>query len=110
LFSKETELSFLLENTQTSEIEATIRRLGRKVLVCRADVSQPQQVAKMFEDAVKHFGRIDIVCANAAFSIRSAIVDSEWKNNLRTIEVTQFGVFHTCQAAARQMLLQTKQV
>lgn len=28
----------------------------------------------------------------------------QWDHVLRTIEVTQFGVFHTCQAAARHMV------
>jgi glucose 1-dehydrogenase len=55
---------------------------------------------------VAHFGKIDAVVANAAFSIRERVVDAQWEHVLRTLEVTQFGVFHTCQAAARQMVRQ----
>ena len=44
--------------------------------------------------------------ANAAVSIREPVVEAKWENMMRTFEVTQFGVFHTCQLAAQQMLKQ----
>jgi glucose 1-dehydrogenase len=78
--------------------------LGSQALPVYADVSQREQVADLFGTALAHFGRIDIVVANAALSIRELVIDAEWANVLRTIEVTQFGVFHTCQAAAQHMV------
>jgi glucose 1-dehydrogenase len=84
------------------EIEA----LGCRALAYDADVSERTQVAALFAAGVAHFGRIDIVVANAAMSIREIVIEARWEHALRTIEVTQFGVFHTCQAAARQMVRQ----
>jgi len=84
------------------EVEA----LGGRALAYDADVSDRAQVAALFEAGVASFGQIDVVVANAAFSIRERVVDAEWEHVLRTLEVTQFGVFHTCQAAARQMVRQ----
>jgi glucose 1-dehydrogenase len=84
------------------EVEA----LGRRTLAYDADVSDREQVAALFAAGVGHFGQIDIVVANAAFSIREPVVEARWEHILRTIEITQFGVFHTCQAAAQQMLRQ----
>ncbi len=83
---------------------AAIEALGRRALVAYADVSDRAQVAALFAAAVAHFGQIDIVVANAATSIREPVVTARWEGVLRTIEVTQFGVFHTCQAAAQQMV------
>jgi glucose 1-dehydrogenase len=83
---------------------AAIEALGRRALVAYADVSDRAQVAALVAAAVAHFGRIDIVVANAATSIREPVVTARWEGVLRTIEVTQFGVFHTCQAAAQQMV------
>jgi glucose 1-dehydrogenase len=80
--------------------------LGRRALAYDADVSDRAQVAALFAAGAGHFGHIDIVVANAAFSIRQPVVEARWEDVLRTIEVTQFGVFHTCQAAARQMIAQ----
>jgi glucose 1-dehydrogenase len=84
------------------EIEA----LGRRALAFNADVSNREQIAQLFAAGVAHFGRIDIVVANAAYSDREPVVAAQWEGVLRTLEVTQFGVFHTCQAAAQQMVAQ----
>ena len=84
------------------EVEA----LGRQALAYDADVSDHDQVAALFAAGVAHFGRIDVVVANAAFSIREPMIEAQWPHVLRTLEVTQFGVFHTCQAAAQQMVKQ----
>jgi glucose 1-dehydrogenase len=85
---------------------AEAEALGRRALAFDADISDREQVAALFAAGAAHFGRIDIVVANAAFSIREPVVEARWEHVLRTIEVTQFGVFHTCQAAARRMLEQ----
>jgi glucose 1-dehydrogenase len=74
-----------------------IEALGCQVLV---------YVAAMFAAGVAHFGHIDIVVANAAMTIRELVVEAKWENVLRTLEVTQFGVFHTCQMAAQQLITQ----
>jgi len=83
-----------------------IEARGRNALVHLADVSDREQVAAMFAAGVEHFGHIDVVVANAAMSIREPVIEARWEHVLRTIEVTQFGVYHTCQAAARQMVAQ----
>ncbi len=84
------------------EVEA----LGRRALAYDADISDRGQVAALFAAGAAHFGHIDVVVANAAFSIRELVIEARWEHALRTIEVTQFGVFHTCQAAAQQMVKQ----
>lgn len=88
----------------SAETAHMIEALGRQVFPYYADVADPQQVTAMFEAAIHHFGRLDIVVANAAMSIREPVIEAEWEHARRTIEVTQFGVWHTCQAAARHMV------
>lgn len=89
-----------------TETAQAVESLGRRALIHHADVSNREQVAQMFAAAVAHFGHIDIVVANAAITIRELVVEALWENVLRTLEVTQFGVFHTCQRAAQQMVAQ----
>lgn len=83
---------------------AEVEALGRRALALYGDVADRNAVERMVAAAVEHFGRIDIVVANAALSIRELVVEAQWEHVLRTVEVTQFGVFHTCQAAARHMV------
>lgn len=85
---------------------AAIEALGRRALAHYADVSDRAQVAALFAAGVQHFGRIDIVVANAAISIREPVISARWEHVYRTLEVAQFGVYHTCQAAAQQMVAQ----
>ncbi len=86
----------------TQEIEA----LGRRALACPGDVADSAQVASMTDAAVAHFGRLDIAVANAARSIRKPFVELTWEEAWATFSVTLFGVWHTCQAAARHMVRQ----
>lgn len=88
---------------------AAVEGMGRQALVYYADVSDRDQVTAMFAAGVAHFGRIDIVVANAAMTIREWVIEAKWEHVLRTLEVSQFGVFHTCQMAARQMVSQANQ-
>ena len=83
-----------------------IRRGGRRALVWQADVADRDAVARMFTATVEQLGGIDIAVANAYLSIRAPVIEAEWENVLRTLQVSQFGVFHTCQMAAQQMVRQ----
>jgi glucose 1-dehydrogenase len=62
----------------------------------------------MVAGAVEARGRLDIVVANAALTIRESVVEAAWENVQRVSQVSQFGVFHTCQLAARQMVAQAE--
>lgn len=86
-----------------------VEALGRRALVCYADVSDRDQMMTMFTTGVEHFGYIDVVVANAALTIRELVVKAHWEHVLRTLEVSQFGVFHACQLAAQQMIAQQTQ-
>jgi glucose 1-dehydrogenase len=94
------------DNPDALETAHLVRELGRQAHVCYADVAVPEQVEAAVTAAVNTFARLDIAVANAAFSIRELVAESHWPHVERTIAVTQFGVFHTCRAAARQMIAQ----
>ena len=82
--------------------------MGRQALVQQADVADRDAMTAMFAAAQQEFGHIDVVVANAAYSVREPVVNAAWEGVLRTLEVTQFGVFHACQLAAQQMVQQGK--
>lgn len=47
------------------KVVAEIKSLGSDAIAVQADVTQVKQTTKLFQEAVKHFGHIDIVCSNA---------------------------------------------
>ncbi len=86
------------------ETVAEIEALGQSALAHYGDISNREAVAGFFTAALDRFGQVDIVVANAAYSVREQVVEAHWEDVQRTIEITQFGVFHTCQAAAQHMV------
>jgi tetrahydroxynaphthalene reductase len=42
-----------------------IKSLGSDAIALKADVSQVKQTVQLFDEAVKHFGQLDIVCSNS---------------------------------------------
>ncbi|RIK39792.1 MAG: NAD(P)-dependent oxidoreductase [Chloroflexi bacterium] len=91
---------------EAESVAAEIEALGGSALLWQADVADRSAVAAMIAGAVEHFGKLDVAVANAAMSIREPVVEADWEHVQQTINVTQFGVFHTCQLAAQQMVQQ----
>lgn len=42
-----------------------IKSFGSDAIALKADVSQVPQTIRLFDEAVKHFGHLDIVCSNS---------------------------------------------
>lgn len=82
-----------------------IEGAGGKALFIPADVSEVTQVRRMFEEARRHFGRIDVLVNNAgvpgAFSLLVDMPDETWH---KTITVHLNGTFYCLREAARLML------
>lgn len=95
-------------NYKTSRREAfslsrTIQKMGRRTLVIRADVTKPKEVLKIFKQADKKFGGVDILVNNVGnFIIKSIYHTSynEWKD---IIETNLTSVFLCSQAALPKM-------
>lgn len=89
---------------EAEDVASAIEEMGQRALVWQTDVADRDAVAGMYAAAEEEFGHIDVAVANAALSIREPVIEAKWENVLRTIEVSQFGVFHTCQMAAQHMV------
>ncbi|MCK5154958.1 MAG: glucose 1-dehydrogenase [Spirochaetales bacterium] len=81
-----------------------IEKMGRRVLLCRADISISSEVDMMVETAIKEFGKIDILINNAGIAIWKPffeVSESVWD---RTLNVNLKGAFLCSQAVARTMV------
>lgn len=94
---------------EARETIAAIERLGKQAAYWQADVGDREALTRIFDGLMQRYGRLDICVANAGISIPEPVLEADWGNVLRTIQVTQFGAFHTCQLAARQMARQATQ-
>ena len=81
-------------------------RVGAQAMAFQADVSQREEVDAMIDATLDRFGRLDIVVANAARSVRAPFLDLTAEDVQKTWDVTLWHVFHVCQAGARVMVKQ----
>jgi 3-oxoacyl-[acyl-carrier protein] reductase len=78
-------------------------RLGAEVIPYRADVSRTAAVDRMFDKALRHFGSVDILVANAAIWKQAAIETMTERQWDETINVNLKSIYACCRAAARAM-------
>jgi NAD(P)-dependent dehydrogenase (short-subunit alcohol dehydrogenase family) len=96
-------------HTSAAQAEALAQRItaaGGQAATLQADITHPQEVARLMEQAVAQFGRIDVLINNAARQTLASLLDmdpAEWDAMIMT---NLRGVFLCTQAAARQMIAQ----
>lgn len=81
--------------------EALAARIGG--IAVRADVSQKQEVAEMFDRAEAAFGGLDIVVNNAGVALMKALADFSDEEFERVFAVNTRGAFYCCREAARRL-------
>ena len=87
-------------------LEEDIRKLGGKALILQTDVTQRDQVERMVQGVIKHWGRLDILISNAGEYIRGPIVDLDPAELQRSLDVNYFGGVYCVKAVLPQMLAQ----
>ncbi len=94
----------VLVDLDREQVEASAEGLGERALGLAADVTDQASVEGAIEAAVKRFGKVDVVVANAGIArvgaIRS-IATEDWE---RVVEVNLFGVWRTVRAGMEQVV------
>jgi NAD(P)-dependent dehydrogenase (short-subunit alcohol dehydrogenase family) len=82
---------------QMEELEgvaAEIRKLGRRSIAVKVDVTDEAEVARMAEAATKEFGRVDILCNNAGGGVGGGPVIQQTLDSWnRTVAINLTGTF-----------------
>jgi 2-keto-3-deoxy-L-fuconate dehydrogenase len=87
-------------------IAALFRATGGRVQAVVTDVTRSAEVRHAVEAAVSHFGRLDILFANAGIGYSGAIVDATDDDWDEVMAVNAKGVFLCARESIRQMLAQ----
>ena len=81
---------------------------GVETLAIRCDITDTENVEKAVDEALDHFGRIDILINNAgtgAVAPAEDITDEQFKNEL---EIDLFGTFKVARAVAKKAMIPAK--
>jgi len=93
---------------EAKQVEKEIKKLGRKSLSVKTDVTSKKEVDDLINKTIEKFGSIDIMVSNAGVSSMEYVVDmpeEKWDFNM---DVNLKGTFLVTQAAAKQMIKQQK--
>ena len=84
-----------------------IEKLGRRAVPISADLTQVSEIKRLFDDAAKHFGRLDILINSAANFLPASIISTTeeiWNASLDSNLKAPF----FCAQAATPLLRRTK--
>ena len=82
---------------------AEIEKLGRRAVPVVCDVSEPEQLARMFERVDQEFGRLDFLANIAGEGLMSDPLDLTPDQLAQVFRNLVIGRFYACQEAARRM-------
>ena len=94
------------DESSIHDVAEELRGVGRKVLAAMADVSDEEQVRRMFARAKDEFGKLDICVHNAGIMGISGLADLSEEVWDRVLAVNTKGVYLCCKAAAEIMMEQ----
>lgn len=99
-------LNYYSLDEAAEEAADRIRRLGRKALLYRVDVSDQSAVEAMVDDIARQLGRLDVFVSSAVYSDREPFTTADMAGFRRTIDVSMWGAFYSLRAWANQILRQ----
>lgn len=81
-----------------AQLEVLYARYGDRVLPLQLDVTDEGQAAAVVEEAVRHFGRVDVVVNNAGYGQLGPFEENDAEAAERQFATNVFGIFHVCRA------------
>jgi NAD(P)-dependent dehydrogenase (short-subunit alcohol dehydrogenase family) len=97
-------IAYLNEHEDAKDTARLVEQAGRRAVLVAGDLADPQHCAHVVDQAMREFGRIDVLVNNAAYQMThetlEEITDDEWEH---TFNVNMHAMFRLCKAAVPHM-------
>jgi 3-oxoacyl-[acyl-carrier protein] reductase len=91
---------------QVEELLATIKAAGGDAIAVQADISREDEAKKLIEEAVKQFGRLDVLVNNAGITKDNLLMRMSEAEFSSVVDTNLKGTFYCTKHAATVMLKQ----
>jgi 3-oxoacyl-[acyl-carrier protein] reductase len=85
------------------QVVDSIQQAGGEAIALQADVSKGAAVKALFDAAIAHYGRIDVLVNNAGIMINKLIKDTTDEDFTRQFDINVKGTFNTMREAATRL-------
>ncbi|AWG20754.1 3-ketoacyl-ACP reductase [Flavobacterium faecale] len=85
------------------EVAKNISDKGGNAVIIQADVSKASEAAQLFDQAMDHFGQVDILINNAGIMMNSLIKDVSDEDFTKMFDVNVKGVFNMLKQASTKL-------
>ena len=99
-------IDYISNEQATDDLERQIAALGDKAIGVEADVSKVADLERLIAEAVKAFGRIDVMVNNAGVETRTSVLDTTESQYEKVLDINLKSAFFGTQIAAKQMIAQ----
>jgi 3-oxoacyl-[acyl-carrier protein] reductase len=97
-------INYSRDKKSADEAVESILNKGVKVLAVQADLTKVSEIKRLFAEALKTFGKIDIVVANAGIEmVETPVVDFTEEQFDRVFSINTKGTYFTLQEAAKHV-------
>jgi 3-oxoacyl-[acyl-carrier protein] reductase len=96
-------VNYVANEKAAGQVVNGILERGGKAIAIQADIAQPAEIRRLFDEAERALGGLDIVVANAATVVIKPLVDCTEEDYARVFDTNTKGVFFTLQEAARRV-------
>lgn len=96
-------INYLRKKTAAEETAHEIERLGRRVLVVKADIGDPDDIDRLFAEVEKDYGGLDFLVNNAASGYARSVMEQKVKGWDWTMNINARAALFTSQKAVPLM-------
>jgi glucose 1-dehydrogenase len=99
-------IDYVCDEQATEDLERQVAALGDRAIGVEADVSKVEDLERLVDQAVKAFGRVDVMVNNAGVETRTSVLDTTEAQYEKVLSINLKSAFFGTQLAAKQMIAQ----
>lgn len=96
-------INYSSNESRAAAVVEAIETAGGKAVAIQADISNIADVQRLFRETIRHFGRLDILVANAGYAVFKPMLELSEEDFDRMFAVNAKGTFLCLQEALRHL-------